>query len=354
MLFQISGITILLIFYGCYFLKMEFQRKKGIQTNQIGKGKVGTVKIIENMMKVVTILVPIIEVVSIYLHTTKFPISVRILGICIGFIGVTVFVISVLTMRDSWRAGVSETDETELVTSGIYQISRNPAFLGFDLVYIGIALMFFNWGLLFVSVFAMVMFHLQIVNVEEKFLTKAFGSEYVDYQKRVNRYLGSKIKVRTMNCIIREIRESEYSSLPEFLYEAIFIPKGMDKPAKSIILQPELQVYVADFGKPDDWCLVAETKDKVVGAAWVRIMNDYGHVDDETPSLAISLYEQYRHLGIGTKLMRKMLKLLKEKGYKQVSLSVQKANYAVNMYRKLGFEVVEEKEEEYIMICSLK
>lgn len=157
-----------------------------------------------------------------------------------------------------------------------------------------------------------------------------------------------------MNYIIREIRESEYSSLPEFLYEAIFIPKGMDKPAKSIILQPELQVYVADFGKPDDWCLVAETKDKVVGVAWVRIMNDYGHVDDETPSLAISLYEQYRHLGIGTKLMRKMLKLLKEKGYKQVSLSVQKANYAVNMYRKLGFEVVEEKEEEYIMICSLK
>ncbi len=194
MLFQISGITILLMFYGCYFLKMGFQKKKGIQTNQIGKGKVGTVKIIENMMKGVTILVPIIEVVSIYLHTTKFPISVRISGICIGFIGVAVFVISVLTMRDSWRAGVSETDETELVTSGIYQISRNPAFLGFDLVYIGIALMFFNWGLLFVSVFAIVMFHLQIVNVEEKFLIKAFGSEYVDYQKRVSRYLGRKLR----------------------------------------------------------------------------------------------------------------------------------------------------------------
>ncbi len=157
-----------------------------------------------------------------------------------------------------------------------------------------------------------------------------------------------------MNYIIREIRESEYSSLPEFLYEAIFVPKGMDKLPKSIILQPELQVYVADFGKPDDWCLVAETKDKVVGAVWVRIMNDYGHVDNETPSLAISLYEQYRHLGIGTELMRNMLKLLKEKGYKQVSLSVQKANYAVNMYRKLEFEVVKEKEEEYIMICSLR
>ena len=157
-----------------------------------------------------------------------------------------------------------------------------------------------------------------------------------------------------MNYIIREIRESEYSILSEFLYEAIFIPEGMAKPPKSIILQSELQVYVADFGKPDDWCLVAETNDKVVGVVWVRIMNDYVHVDDETPSLAISLYEQYRHLGIGIELMRDMLKLLKDKGYKQVSLSVQKANYAVDMYKKLGFEVVEEKEEEYIMICSLK
>ncbi|MCI8956005.1 MAG: hypothetical protein HFG29_03325 [Eubacterium sp.] len=73
-------------------------------------------------------------------------------------------------------------------------MSRNLAFLGFDLVYIAIVFMFFNWGLLFVSVLAMVMFHLQIVNVEEKFLIKAFGNEYVDYQKRVNRYLGRKLR----------------------------------------------------------------------------------------------------------------------------------------------------------------
>ena len=134
-----------------------------------------------------------------------------------------------------------------------------------------------------------------------------------------------------MDYQIREIKESEYPILSDFLYEAIFIPKGMDKPPKSIIEQPELQIYVADFGKADDWCLVAETKEKIIGAVWVRIMNDYGHVDDETPSFAISLYEEYRHLGIGTALMRAMIKLLKDKGYKQASLSVQKANYAVNM-----------------------
>lgn len=157
-----------------------------------------------------------------------------------------------------------------------------------------------------------------------------------------------------MDYRIREIKESEYSVLPDFLYEAIFIPEGTEKPPKSIIEQPELQVYIADFGKTDDWCLVAEIKGKIVGAVWVRIMNDYGHIDDKTPSLAISLYEEYRSLGLGTALMRAMLQFLKDKGYKQTSLSVQKTNYAVKLYRKIGFEVESENDEEYIMVCKLQ
>ena len=156
-----------------------------------------------------------------------------------------------------------------------------------------------------------------------------------------------------MDYKIREIRKNEYSVLSDFLYEAIFIPEGMDKPPKSIIEQPELQVYIKDFGKADDWCFVVEIKEKIVGAVWVRIMNDYGHIDDETPSFAISLYEEYRNMGIGTTLMRDMLELLKKKGYEQTSLSVQKANYAVGMYRKVGFEVIDENEAEYIMVCRL-
>ena len=153
---------------------------------------------------------------------------------------------------------------------------------------------------------------------------------------------------------IRKLRQEEIHILDEFLYEAIFIPESMEKPPKAIIEQSELQVYIADFGKEDDWCLVAEVKGKIVGAVWGRIMNDYGHIDDETPSLAISLYGEYRHLGIGTALMKAILHLLKEKGYKQTSLSVQKENYAVNMYQKIGFKVVSETEEEYIMVCELQ
>ena len=190
--FQISAVIILLVFYGCYFGKMFMQKKKGIQTDQIGKGKTGFVKMIELTMKVATLLVPIVEVVSISLNISNLPLTVRFVGIVIAALGDIFFVISVWTMKDSWRAGVSPTDKTELVTTGIYQISRNPAFLGFDLVYIGVCLMFFNWVLFFVSVFAMLMFHLQIVNVEEEFLLDSFGEEYISYKKKVNRYFGRK------------------------------------------------------------------------------------------------------------------------------------------------------------------
>lgn len=192
MCFQILAIIILFAFYGCYFGKMFIQKRKGIQTDQIGKGKVGIVRIIELTMKVATIAVPVAEAISIYINTTFLPIWVRYVGIAIAALGDVIFVISVFTMKDSWRAGVSETDKTELVTEGIYQISRNPAFLGFDLVYIGVLLIFFNWLLFLISVFAMIMFHLQIVNVEEEFLTSVFGEEYMEYKKIVNRYLGRK------------------------------------------------------------------------------------------------------------------------------------------------------------------
>lgn len=153
---------------------------------------------------------------------------------------------------------------------------------------------------------------------------------------------------------IRNIEESEYLILEDFLYEAVFLPEGTPPPPKSIVKQPDLQVYVKDFGKQkDDYALVAEVNHQIVGAVWVRIMNDYGHVDDETPSFAISLWKEYRNFGIGSALMKNMLLLLKEKGYKQASLSVQKANYACLMYQKLGFQIIDENEEEYIMLYQL-
>ena len=150
---------------------------------------------------------------------------------------------------------------------------------------------------------------------------------------------------------IREIQETEYAALEEFLYQAIYIPEGTLPPERSILKEPALELYIQNFGKDkDDYGFVAEIEDKIVGAVWVRIMDDYGHVDDESPSFAISIFPEYRGQGIGTALMQRMLSHLRDKGYPRASLAVQKANAAFRLYSNLGFEIVDENEEEYIMV----
>ncbi len=158
----------------------------------------------------------------------------------------------------------------------------------------------------------------------------------------------------TDNINIRSLEQNETELLKVFLYEAIYIPEGVEPPPADIVEKPELRVYTEDFGtRPGDNCLVAVDGNKVVGAVWTRIMNDYGHVDDETPSFAISLYKEYRGKGIGTRLMKEMLAMLRRRGYRRASLAVQKENYAVQMYLDVGFHITDENPEEYIMLCEL-
>jgi len=160
---------------------------------------------------------------------------------------------------------------------------------------------------------------------------------------------------KKVNYKIRPMTSVEYPLLDDFLYEAIFIPEGVAAPPRDIINAPELQVYVENFGaREGDICFVAEVEEKVVGAVWVRIMDDYGHVEDGVPSFAISLYKEYRGCGIGTGLMKGMLVELQTRGYKKASLAAQKENYAVRMYKKVGFEIIDENEEEYIMMWRAK
>ncbi len=157
-----------------------------------------------------------------------------------------------------------------------------------------------------------------------------------------------------MNCSIREMRKEEYSLLGDFLYEAIYIPDGKAAPSKSVITCPELQLYISDFGNSKhDKALIAEVDGNIIGAIWARIMNDYGHIDENTPSLAMSVLKAYRGMGIGTSLLTHMLSTEKAADYAKLSLSVQKDNYAVKLYRKAGFTTVSETDEEYIMIVDL-
>lgn len=158
--------------------------------------------------------------------------------------------------------------------------------------------------------------------------------------------------------LIREIRESEIGELEDLLYEAIFQPDDKNPIPRTILQVPEVYAYIKDFGtQKDDYCFVADYNGKIIGAVWVRIIagevKGYGNVDDKTPEFSISLLKEYRNKGIGTALMKKMIDHLREKGYSQASLSVQKANYAAKLYKKLGFEIISDENNDYLMVLKL-
>lgn len=156
------------------------------------------------------------------------------------------------------------------------------------------------------------------------------------------------------NVVIRDIREAEYPILKDFTYLAIFVPAGVAPPKKSIVDEPQLQIYYADFGKRrGDVAVAAVCGETVVGVAWARIMNDYGHIRDDVPSLAIAVHPEMRRRKIGSGLLSALLNRLGLQGFKQASLSVQKQNYALKMYLEAGFRIYAEKDDELILTRAL-
>ena len=187
--YRLLALFVLAVFYGIYLIKQWRQKRRGIQTMQIGRGKEAQTHTVETLMGIATVGIIPAQLLSIAFGWSHLPANARFTGFCIGMVGDLIFLISVLCMKDSWRAGIPANDKTELVTGGVYAYSRNPAFLGFDLQYIGVLLMFCNLLTASFTVFAVTMLHLQILQ-EERYLTVTFGSAYLDYRHRVFRYLG--------------------------------------------------------------------------------------------------------------------------------------------------------------------
>lgn len=189
--YAVLALTVLALFYGIYFAKMLAQKQRGIQTRQIGRRKEKSIHTVELLMSAATLGAPIAQLLSIAFGWSYLPANARFTGFCTGMLGDAIFLLSVLCMKDSWRAGIPDKEKTELVTTGIYRFSRNPAFLGFDLMYVGVLLLYGNLLTLSFSVFAIVMLHLQILQ-EERYLVNTFDAQYQEYCRHVFRYLGRK------------------------------------------------------------------------------------------------------------------------------------------------------------------
>ena len=187
--YKVLALIVLAVFYSIYYTKMLLQKKQGIKTNQIGSRKEKKLHTVELLMSVATGGIVIVQLASIIFEWSIMPADCRFTGFLTAMTGDIIFLVSVIKMKDSWRAGIPENDRTSLVTDGIYKFSRNPAFLGFDLMYAGMLLLYMNIGTIVFTVFAITMLHLQILQ-EEKYLTDVFGEEYTEYKKHVLRYLG--------------------------------------------------------------------------------------------------------------------------------------------------------------------
>ena len=191
--FQLLGLLVLFLYYGSYFLKMRTQRRHGIKTDRMGLGsKPKRTRVIETFLRAVTFSMAAVQVISVWLDDRWLLLihnrPARFIGIGVSFAGLIVFILAMITMRDSWRAGIAASQRTTFVTAGLYRLSRNPAFLGFDLFYVGLTVAFCNIVQLFFMVAAVGMLHLQILE-EERFLPTVFGEEYVRYKREIGRYL---------------------------------------------------------------------------------------------------------------------------------------------------------------------
>lgn len=192
MIFQISIFALITCFYIAYFTKQILLRKKGIHTNRLAKGrKPPKTAAIETALLAATYGIAAIQYASVFFSRfmlpLSFPDSVRWIGIALTGGGVIFFVLAITSMRDSWRAGVDETQKTSIVTRGIYKVSRNPAFVGFDLLYMGSALALPNMISILSAFIGILLLHFQILE-EETYLPRAFGDEYLKYKSSTPRY----------------------------------------------------------------------------------------------------------------------------------------------------------------------
>jgi [ribosomal protein S18]-alanine N-acetyltransferase len=160
-----------------------------------------------------------------------------------------------------------------------------------------------------------------------------------------------------MDIHFKSIHKYDYPFLREMLYVAVFVPEEERPLPFSIIDLPEISKYIDNWNDTFDFGLIALYHDEPVGAIWCRLFTEdykgYGYIDSETPEVSMALKEEFRNRGFGTQMMNQIFNLAREKGFKALSLSVDKRNMANRLYLRMGFEIVDNEGADFKMKKAL-
>ncbi|WHY17671.1 isoprenylcysteine carboxylmethyltransferase family protein [Paenibacillus sp. G2S3] len=195
---NILSLILFFIFLISYLLKLFILYKKNhIKGNVLAKGKkLAKIHYTELLVKTSTFLwgatwfvFSLAESFMLTIVGKQFDIPViHFIGVGVAALGCSIFILAMISMRTSWRVGIDKTTVTKLITQGIYKYSRNAAFVGFDLMFLGLYFMYPNLLTLIIFMLNIVAIHLLILQ-EEQHLKHVFGDEYIQYSKNTPRYI---------------------------------------------------------------------------------------------------------------------------------------------------------------------
>jgi len=114
--------------------------------------------------------------------------TINYIGLALLFISLVWTVIAQTNMQNSWRIGIDTETKTELVTSGLFAISRNPIFFGMIITLLGAFLATPNALTALLLILGYILIQIQI-RLEEEFLTKEHGQKYLKYKQKVRRLI---------------------------------------------------------------------------------------------------------------------------------------------------------------------
>ncbi len=156
----------------------------------------------------------------------------------------------------------------------------------------------------------------------------------------------------------RDATEEYLPSIKRVLYEAVaWNPDRRLPPPEQTLEMPQLAMYHRGWGRPGDLAVVAELDGEVIGGALCRLFTNeehgHGFYDEDTPELGVAVWGGHRGQGIGTCLIEHLERRAVAEGVEKLSLSVESANRARNVYERMGYELVAEGEGDLLMLKKL-